>query len=68
MATFHRPHHLRISIPSWRKYTTRRVLIVTLVAACGYTLDYLIHLHFAGKGGELLIGAVLGHCLLEVEA
>jgi len=66
MATFHRPHKVRI--PDWRKYTTRRVVTVTLVAVVGYTLDFLFHLHTAGKVGELTIGAVLGHCLLEVEA
>lgn len=62
MATIHRPRHI-----NWRAYTTRRVLIVTILSIVGYSLDYLIHLHMAGKGGELLIGAVLGHCLLEVE-
>lgn len=62
--THHRPRHIHID---WRKYVTRRVLVVTAISIIGYILDYIAHMHFAGKGGELLVGAVLGHCLLEVE-
>lgn len=68
MATFHRPHRIHVRFPDWRKYTTRRVLIVASIAVLCYGIDYLFHMHSAGKCGELGIGAVLGHCLLEVEA
>lgn len=62
--THHRPRKFHVN---WRAYTTRRVLTITLLSIIGYTLDFILHMHAAGKGGELLIGAVLGHCLLEVE-
>lgn len=64
MATTHRPGNVHIN---WRAYTTRRVLLVTGLSVFGYMLEHFAHWYMAGKGGELLIGAVLGHCLLEVE-
>jgi hypothetical protein len=66
MATFHRPK--RVHVPDWRKFVTRRILVVTAFAVAGYVLDFTLHLHTAGKAGEMCIGAVLGHCILEVEA
>lgn len=64
MATYHRPRRFHIN---WRAYITRRVIVVTVFSAIGYTLDYYAHMHAAGKGSELLVGAVIGHILLEVE-
>lgn len=62
MATIHRPRTI-----NWRPYLTRRVLIVAGFSMLGYGIEHIAHVYWAGKGGELLIGAVLGHCLLEVE-
>lgn len=64
MATFHRPKNFHLNL---RRYITRRVLVVVAFSAVGYGLDLWLHMHYAGKGGELLAGAVLGHFLLEVE-
>lgn len=60
--TYHRPHQLR-----WRKYVTRRVLIVSAVTILSYALSYFLHIYYAEKGGEMCLGMILGHWLLEVE-
>jgi hypothetical protein len=50
----------------WKKYLTRKVFILALFGAAGYTLEHYWHIWFAGKGGELAFGTVVEHLLFEV--
>lgn len=63
MATHHRPRVHRVG---WRKYTTRRVVITTIIGLVAYGLNIWMHWVLANKTGEVLIGGVICHCLLEV--
>ena len=62
MATHHRPSRIR-----WRKYVTRRIVVVTALSFIGYAFAHYLHLYFAAKGGEMCLGAVVGHLLVEVD-
>lgn len=50
----------------WRKYLTRKVVILTIFGALGYMAEHYLHLWFAGKGGEIALGTVIEHVLFEV--
>lgn len=50
----------------WKKYLTRKVIILTLFVAAGYAAEHYLHIWFAGKGAELAFGTILEHTLFEV--
>jgi len=50
----------------WRKFITRKVVVLALFGAAGYAAEHYLHLWFAGKGGEVMFGTILEHILFEV--
>ncbi len=50
----------------WRKYLSRKIIILAICGVAGYAVEHYLHIWFAGKGGEVAIGAVLDHLFLEV--
>jgi hypothetical protein len=50
----------------WRKYLTRKVIILAVFAVAGYAAEHYLRLWFAGKGAELALGTVLEHTFFEV--
>ena len=50
----------------WRKYITRKVIILGVFGIVGYYIEHAFHVWYAGKGGEIAIGTVIEHILFEV--
>ena len=51
---------------NWKKFISRKIIILAVCAAIGYSLEHYLHLWFAGKGGELALGTVVEHLFFEV--
>lgn len=50
----------------WRKYLSRKIVILTIFGMAGYALEHYCHIWFAGKGGEIAFGTVIEHLFLEM--
>ena len=50
----------------WRKYITRKIVILTVCAAGGFIAEHYLKIWWLGKGGELLFGSVFEHIAFEV--
>jgi hypothetical protein len=50
----------------WRKFFTRKVIIIGSFAVIGFVLEHYTHLYFAGRGGEIAFGAVVEHFLFGI--
>jgi hypothetical protein len=50
----------------WRKFITRKVIVLAIFGAIGYAAEHYLHLWFAGKGGEIAFGTIIEHTFFEV--
>ncbi len=64
--TIHTITHKDFRRIHWRKYLTRKVIILTAFGLVGVYTEHVLHLWFLGKGGELAIGTVIEHLLFEI--
>jgi len=50
----------------WRKFVSRKIVVLVIFGAAGYAIEHYLHLWFAGKGGEIAFGTLLEHILFGV--
>lgn len=58
--TFHKPKI------HWKKYITRKVIILSLFVLGGTALAHYLHLWFLDKGAELALGTLMEHLFFDV--
>ena len=50
----------------WRKFISRKVIVLAVFGAAGYAAEHYLHIWFAGKGGEIMFGTIIEHILFGV--
>lgn len=50
----------------WKKFFTRKVLVIAALVFICHTVDILWRIHAAGRGGEVMFGSLVEHLCFGV--